>query len=228
MVILTDLSEVLCRGVYGTDRLVRKAYGKKMSEQFLNRYDEVEAEFIELMRGHLTEDEFWDIFFKEDIWPFGAEATKSWISANFADRMPNALSVYRRIAEYPDYISSSSTRRKGRPEIWIVSDHIAERKAELEAIHPEIFKLVSKCIWSYDYGLIKRDRGFFHRLLRENKLEPDEAIFIDDQLANIWSAQSAGIEGISFFGPVQLERDLRSYGFRFNSPVQRNPNPNAS
>lgn len=220
MVILSDLSEVLIRGVYGIDRLIEESYGSAVADEFMARCDDVEPFFFELMRGHLTEDDYWGIFFSDDIWPFGAEEVKTLVSLNFAEALPNALDVYKRIIEYPEDIFNDSRRIKGRPEVWIVSDHFIERKDELKAIHPEIFRFVSKEYWSYECGLIKKDIGFFHQLLLQNHLEPSEAIFVDDQMINVWAADDAGITGIVYRHPAQLERDLRSYGFRFSESIK--------
>ena len=143
------------------------------------------------------------------------------VSINFALGFDGALNVYKRIVEYPDFIYSSTIRSLGRPEIWIVSDHFAERKDELEALHPEVFKIASKQCWSFDCGLVKKDVGYFHQLLYKNNITSEEVIYIDDMFGNIWSASEADITGIKYTGPKDLEESLRDYGFRFEYTNRR-------
>lgn len=221
MIILTDLSEVLIRGVYGVDKMIEEAYGKAIAERFVERCREIEPFFFEMMRGHMTEHQYWTIFFEknEDEWPFSIGLIQAFISMNFANGMQSAMDVYQRIIEYPISLNDITHRQPGCPDIWIVSDHFVERHEELELIHPDVFDIVSKQIWSYDYGLVKRDKGFFHRLLFTNHLRPEEVIFVDDQTVNLWAAEEADIKGIHYEDPVQLEKELRSYGFRFK-PAQ--------
>ena len=217
MIILTDLSEVLIRGVYGVEKIIEETYGEAVADRFVKRRHETEPFFLEMMRGHMTENEYWTIFFEndEDEWPLSAGLVLTLISMNFANGMQSAMGVYQRIIEYPVRINDATIRQSGCPEIWIVSDHFAERREELELIHPDVFDVISKQIWSYDYGLVKRDKGFFHRLLFTNHLRPEEVIFIDDQTVNLWAAEEADIKGIRYEDPIQLETELRSYGFRF-------------
>ena len=216
MIILTDLSEVLIRGVYGIEDQIKEQYGESVADHFVQRNLECNPLFVELMRGHLTEAQYWDYFFQDRDWPFGVKEITTICSFNFAlGFQRSAIDVYKRIVEYPDTTLTSALRHRGRPEFWIVSDHIAERKDEIELMHPKIFQLVSKVIWSYDLGLVKHDTGFFQQLLRRHNLKYYEVLFIDDMAPNIWSAATANIAGIEYRDPEQLETQLRSYGFRF-------------
>lgn len=218
MIILTDLSEVLIRGVYGIEDLVEDQYGEKIAERFARRRLECDPFFIELMRSHLAEDQYWEIVLHGFDWPFGVEDVELMCSFNFAlGLQQSAIGVYKRIVEYPESAMMDSLRHRGCPEFWIVSDHIPERKDEIKAMHPKVFQFASRVIWSYDYGLVKSDVGFFEQLLRRNKLEYYDVLFIDDVSQNIWSAAKANIAGIKYEGPDQLETQLRSLGFRFST-----------
>lgn len=216
MIILTDLSEVLIRGVYGIDEKIEEIYGKEVGDEFAIRRQQTEALFYVLMRGKITEDKFWKEVLDDSCdWPFGINEVKEFISDNMKQVIPGTLDVFKRIIEYPKTTGYIPKRIKGQPEIWLVSDHIRERREEIEALHPEIFELTSKQCWSFDYDMIKRDVGYFEYLLYSNNLQPNEVILIDDQLRNACHAHRAGINDIVFEDAAKLERDLRKCNFRF-------------
>ena len=217
MLILTDLSEVLIRGVYGVDELIGQSYGPEVAEKFLERAQSLNPVFIELLRGHLTENEYWEIFFEDHQFPFDALVAKDFLSKNFSYSIPGTIELYKSIIEYPESLDRDAEIISGTPEFWIVSDHIREREQELKIIHPDVFELATKEIWSYDYGIIKQDKGFFERLLRENQLNPNEVIFIDDLYTNIWHATDTLEECIEFKGAQRLEKTLRRLGFKFKT-----------
>jgi 2-haloacid dehalogenase len=52
----------------------------------------------------------------------------------------------------------------------------------------------------------------YNTLLHRFKVNPEEAIFIDDSLRNIKGAEAVGIRGIHFQSPEQLRRDLQEEG----------------
>ena len=215
MILLTDLSEVLIKGVYETESIIQNQYGKKVAKRFLQRRVEINPIFCELMRDHISEDVYWYAFLQGQDWPFGADEMKTILSYNFAERIPGTLEVYQRIIGYPDHIGSPRGQIHGRPDIWLVSDHIPGREIELEYLHPEVFDIVSRRIWSFGCRAIKSDPGFFRKILIGNKLLSDEVVFIDDLSVNIASAENEGIMSIKFKNANQLEADLSELGFVF-------------
>ena len=50
---------------------------------------------------------------------------------------------------------------------------------------------------------------FYQLLLQRYNLQPDEVIFIDDNLRNIKAAEAIGIKSIPFSSPAQLHEDLK-------------------
>ena len=218
MIILTDLSEVLIRGVHGVDKQIEKYYNIDDAVKFLLRFNETEPLFYECMRGHLTEREYWRVLMGKDKWSFTLDELQIMISTNIALEFSGAMEVFDCIIKYPDHAHLDSAIVSGQPEIWIVSDHIAERREELEMVHPEIFEKTAKQIWSFEYGIIKRDTGFFQHLLLRNHLCQEEVIFIDDQAPNIWNAMNADITSIKYANNEKLETALYNCGFRFSDP----------
>lgn len=224
MILFTDLSEVLIRGIYGIEDRIDHVYDTDAAIRFAERKHEMLEQFEYLMRGCMTENQFWQKFLECDKWPFGVTEIKALLSQHFVETIPGTIKVYSSITSYPDHCESKKHksipmgRNEGQPEIWLVSDHIAERQEELEYLHPDVFNLVSRRIWSYDEVALKKDVAFFHRLLKKNDLKSDEVIFIDDYPDNTAAASKAGITSIWFRNSWQLKHQLVKYGFRFTKP----------
>lgn len=218
MIILTDLSEVLIKGVMGVENLIEKDYGTEAATSFLQRKHEMKESFGELMRGCLSEDQFWKRFLTGRRWPFGVTEVKGILSRNMAHEIPGTLDLYESIIKYPNNLNKKGQKNhlSGRPEFWLVSDHIAERKEELEHLHPETLGLMARRIWSYDEVALKKDPGYFIRIIKRYDLNPDEVIYIDDDMENIYASAKAGIHHIWFRNSLQLKYTLGRAGFGFS------------
>ncbi|MBR3254331.1 hypothetical protein IKF88_01190 [Candidatus Saccharibacteria bacterium] len=218
MVILTDLSDVLIHGLYGADEIIAERYGKNVAEAFWQRHLETEEDFRELMRGKMSEDDYWQRLLQGDDWPFGIREIEDVFSENLRRDVPDTLQVYQRITSHPRSLLHRHDILLGAPEIYIISDHIEERIEEIYQYHPDIFKVAQKTFWSCELGNIKMDEAFFPQLLRVFDMPIDEFIFVDDNAYNTTAASLAGIASIYFKNAKQLEKTLRAYGFEF-APV---------
>ena len=217
-IFFTDLSEVLIYGIFGIEDVIEHYYGETAVEKYARRKDEVWPMFRKLLRGCISENQFWEYFLRSGKWPFGVEEIKHLFSINLAKKIPGTFEVYESIIRYPASIKGqkpSKERIEGRPEFWLISDHIAERKEEIMALHPEIFDFCTRHIWSYDEIAIKKDPAFFHRLIKKNDLDPEEIIFIDDDIDNISAASDAGIHTLWFRNYIHMRFSLRRQGFGF-------------
>ena len=215
MVILTDLSDVLIHGLYGIEEVLARRYGKDIASKFWQRHLETEEDFHELMRGGMSEDEYWCRLIREGDWPFGIQEIETIFSGNLMKDVPGTLDVYQRITAFPRSLVDSHTIIDGRPEIYIVSDHIEERIDEIYQYHPDIFAMAKKAFWSCEFGNLKRDEIFFLRLLRILDTPLNEIVFIDDNAYNTTAASLVGIPIILFENAKQLEESLKKYGFKF-------------
>lgn len=63
MVILSDLSEVLIRGMWGAEEYLAKLYGDAAAQLFIERSRDVNGTFQEVLRGNVAEDDYWREFF---------------------------------------------------------------------------------------------------------------------------------------------------------------------
>lgn len=59
--------------------------------------------------------------------------------------------------------------------------------------------------------LIKPDPEIYELLFRRYDINPEQAIFIDDSIKNVESANKLGLHGIQFESAAKLFSDLRSY-----------------
>ena len=204
------------------EELIASRYGGTTADRFVARHRDLAEDFEDLLRGNITEFEYWRMFLTGSRWPFGIKDLKRLLSENMRFKIPGTLSVSRRIVAYPVAVKQYLTDgdyRIGRPTIHIVSDHIVGRPGELISNHPDIFDLVHHRFWSCTFGMIKKDDGFFEMLLNYLRIPRDECIFIDDNPDNISAAQAADITSILFTGAADLENSLKSYGFRFSDPL---------
>ena len=72
----------------------------------------------------------------------------------------------------------------------------AERftKVSLGPMGENLFSLFHQVYYSFEMGLVKPDPAIYHRVLTEQGFSPSQVLFFDDNLANINSAKSIGID----------------------------------
>lgn len=75
----------------------------------------------------------------------------------------------------------------------------------------KIFKYfeANNIVISADVGLIKPDPSIYNYVINNYKLDPNDCIFIDDQIENVITAQNIGIKAILFKNSCQLKRELK-------------------
>ena len=66
---------------------------------------------------------------------------------------------------------------------------------------------------SGDEKLVKPDAAIYRLALDRFGLQAAEAVFVDDNAANVAGANAVGIHGLLFTGEPQLRADLRGLGF---------------
>lgn len=92
----------------------------------------------------------------------------------------------------------------------------AERFTKV-ALGPEgqnLFSLFHQVYYSFEMGLVKPDTAIYQQVLDEQRFSPEEVLFFDDNVANINSAKSMGIQSFlidptrSF---IQIQEILNTY-----------------
>ena len=67
-------------------------------------------------------------------------------------------------------------------------------------------------------GMRKPELSFYHYVLEETELAPEEAVFIDDKMENVLAARSLGIRGVVFDHSSTVTRTLSNI---FDDPVRK-------
>ncbi|MBR2994810.1 hypothetical protein IKF32_02765 [Candidatus Saccharibacteria bacterium] len=216
MIIFTNLSDVLIKGVKETKQFVKNRYGQKMGEAYEKRLCETNSEFAQLLRGRMSEDAYWHVVLGDEKWPFGIHDIKKILSAALRDSTPGAMSVMQSITAHPTHLPACTAEIvQGSPEIYLVSDHIMERMEEIKSYHPKIFNACNRSFWSCEMSEIAADDRFFKDILKITDLQPNEAIYIDTNPLNTTAAVLSGIASIIYTTPHRLKKSLMEYSFSF-------------
>lgn len=77
--------------------------------------------------------------------------------------------------------------------------------------HLRFLKYVDGEIMSYREGLIKPDRKIYQLLCERFDINPGEAVFLDDNAANIKAANEFGLNTIHFVNYEQAKMELEKY-----------------
>lgn len=77
--------------------------------------------------------------------------------------------------------------------------------------HLRFLKYVDGEIMSYREGLIKPDREIYQLLCNRFKINPKEAVFLDDNVANVKAAREFGLNAIHFKDYKQAKAELEAY-----------------
>jgi len=214
MTILTDLSEVLIRGMPTTRVFVADDYDRTVAENYWRRYLATFPDVLEVMRGHTSEDEYWRRFFHSGRhWPFGILYAEGTLSRAMRLDVPGVLEIYQSARVPGENQDGMPTLEK--PRIIVVSDHIETRIGELEKNHPGIWKLADDFVWSFEVGKVKRDPGYFEELLERFNLDPAETLLVDRSLSICMNAEGVGIKPILFDNANKLKASLKENGIIF-------------
>jgi len=72
----------------------------------------------------------------------------------------------------------------------------------------DFLRLFHGLVISGEVGVIKPDPRIFRILLERHRIEPAEAVYIDDNPRNAEAARALGLHGIHFTDPLKLRREL--------------------
>ncbi len=104
---------------------------------------------------------------------------------------------------------AKSLRQKGI-KVFILSNNFKER-AEYYGHYSWIHEAVDKVYFSWQTGLIKPNIEAWKLVLSENKLEPKDCIYFDDQQKNLDAAENIGIKSYMFTDETKLERIVNEH-----------------
>lgn len=76
----------------------------------------------------------------------------------------------------------------------------------------DLESLFDEILISAEVGIVKPDPKIFQLMLDKLKVDPSEAIFIDDHKSNVEAAQALGIYGVWYQGLKKLRQELIELG----------------
>jgi|GEM_PF-1097959 HAD superfamily hydrolase (TIGR01509 family) len=92
-----------------------------------------------------------------------------------------------------------------------IGEHVLHN---LKSQFPAIFSYFDELFFcSSEYCYIRKPNPqYYHSFLEKFNLKPDQVVFVDDLVKNIYVADTLGMHGILFNCPEQLELELKSFG----------------
>lgn len=191
--IIFDLSEVLISGYAGIQTLIEKKYGI-LAEEFLERKREKNERFLDLMRGNLIEEQYWEELIEGMSWNITVEDLKDTVREYLNQPVEGTIEIVKAL--------------KSKYQLILLTDHVKDWMEYLEEQNEDI-KLFDKKIVSYELGSVKPDKETFPSVLDKAQIIAEETLFIDDHEINIQRAKEVGIHGIVFKNAKQLKEDLQ-------------------
>lgn len=97
--------------------------------------------------------------------------------------------------------------------IYAITNFSGEFWPPFRAREAAFFAPFRDVVVSGDEKLVKPDAAIYRLALDRFGLQAAEAVFVDDNAANVEGANAVGIHGLLFTGEPQLRADLRNLGF---------------
>ena len=187
--ILCDLSDVLIKGIEGSEIPLAKEIGldeKKVSEELFS------YNFRPLWLGKINEYDFASKLIKEKNWDISTERFLEIIKENFQE-IKGVKDVYLRLKKKYTLILLSVNAKE-----WV---NYLDKKYNYSG-------LFDKVVYSFDIGYTKREPESFAYVLDILKISPEKLFLIDDSSRNLAVAEALGIKGIKFLDAKQLKDSL--------------------
>lgn len=115
------------------------------------------------------------------------------------------------------FIHELKEASRGAVKVYAMSNISKEDYAVLSTKMAD-WSVFNRVFTSGHAGMRKPDFSFYHHVLEETKLAPEEAIFVDDRMENVLAARSLGIKSIVFDRNSTVTRTLSNI---FDDPVRK-------
>lgn len=150
---------------------------------------------VKLECGTITDDDFIDSVLS---------VVKEGATAQDIIRVWNAM-----LLDFPENHIVTLRKLKKDYKIYLLSNsnsiHFNSYTATFrERYGVELGSLFEKMWFSFHIGIIKPDPAIFRFILKDEKLEPSETLFVDDTLIHVEAAKSLGIRGFHLTGTQDI------------------------
>jgi len=155
-------------------------------EEFISLAAESE---VELSEGLITVQEFWRIFSRAS----GREIKEELFGKFFDPRLnEGTVTIIKNLKQESRVVCGTNT----------IEPHYLKR------VERGDYQLFDELYASHIMGIAKPKTAFFEYILRKEQIEAGEAIFIDDDPANVESAAELGLEAILFRDADALRKEI--------------------
>ncbi len=114
------------------------------------------------------------------------------------------------IIVYEEVLNFAKKLKEKGLQLFILSNETKEAMDfKLDKYHLNL--VFDKVYCSADIGMTKRNPDAFKLVLDEQKLNPQETLFVDDRSHNVDTAKSFGMRGIIYKDFQQFEKELTKY-----------------
>lgn len=165
-------------------------------EQFTNVFSKYEMDW---QKGNLSEEEFWKRITTD------LNVTKPDVESLWLDGF---LGAYKEKEEM--FLLIKNLKHNGYKVALLSNTEVPI----MNHIKKQSWSDFDLLIYSCEIGMRKPDREIYERTLVELKINPGEAVFIDDKAENINAANEIGIHAILFESPIQVINDLHNSGLQ--------------
>ena len=175
----------------------------------------------------IPEDEALDAFLRDVVtpeWHFQHDAGRPFAetSAELIARYPQHADAIR--ALHPRFNETIGPAMPGMTQLvadldaagvplYAITNFSGEFWPPFRAREAAFFAPFRDVVVSGDEKLLKPDAAIYRLALDRFGLNAEQAVFVDDNAANVAGANAVGIRGLLFAGEPQLRADLRGLGF---------------
>ena len=195
--VIFDMDDVLCR-YHFHKRLARLSEMTGVAAEIINEVIWQQGFDQEADAGRYTAEEYHRLFCER----IGATLSKEqWLEA-------------RTIAMEPDQEVLEMARRVERNAILsLLTNNGPLLKESIHRVFPQAAEIFAeRAHFSFEFGACKPDPQVFLRLVDHLRVDPGEALFIDDTASYIEGATKAGLLTHHFRSASQLRVALEEYG----------------
>ena len=154
-------------------------------------------EMLRFKKGHITESQFWDFV-----------RTSLQISFN-NEQIFAALRDAYTVSE--DVLDIVRKVRKNGFQTCVCSNNFVTRIRELNAKF-DFLKEFDVTVFSYEFGIMKPDKGIFQKLVDKCGVGSEEIVYSDDSPEKLGGAKEIGIQTFVFEGVEQFTERLEGLG----------------
>lgn len=190
--IIFDLSDVLIKGLEGSENLLKKHYKNIHINHFFIK------PISDFFSAKISEEEYFKAFNEYNKLNISINILKKAVRDNFTE-IEGTREIIKKLKTKNYKLGLLSIHTKE----WI---EYCERKYK----YHHLFNTIS---YSY-HGVSKPNKESFELVLKQLEAQPNETLFIDDNEKNISAANNLGLNTIKFVNPKQLRGELREYGIQ--------------